>query len=137
MFFSYDINENNLGKEINFSYQQQTGETIFFNYFLPSEGFLLKLEVYTSGFNGLLNRNSSTYLNWNLDSFRNSKSQDYENRYTYLNYQDSDKKVRDLLQENVDKLGDILTSIYFKKGIIRKTSSQPESKEKILSLIHI
>ena len=96
MFFSYDINENNLGKEINFSYQQQTGETIFFNYFLPSEGFLLKLEVYTSGFNGLLNRNSSTYLNWNLDSFRNSKSQDYENRYTYLNYQDSDKKVRDL-----------------------------------------
>ena len=96
MFFSYDIGENNLGKEINFSYQQQTGETIFFNYFLPSEGFLLKLEVYTSGFNGLLNRNSSTYLNWNLDSFRNSKSQDYENRYTYLNYQDSDKKVRDL-----------------------------------------
>ena len=96
MFFSYDINENNLGKEINFSYRQQTGETIFFNYFLPSEGFLLKLEVYTSGFNGLLNRNSSTYLNWNLDSFRNSKSQDYENRYTYLNYQDSDKKVRDL-----------------------------------------
>ena len=96
MFFSYDINENNLGKEINFSYQQQTGETIFFNYFLPSEGFLLKLEVYTSGFNGLLNRNSSTYLNWNLDSFRNSKSQDYENRYTYLNYQDADKKVRDL-----------------------------------------
>ena len=96
MFFMYDVNENNLGKEINFSYQQKTGETIFFNYFLPSEGFLLKLEVYTSGFNGLLNRNSSTYLNWNLDSFRNSKSQDYENRYTYLNYQDSDKKVRDL-----------------------------------------
>ena len=96
MFFMYDVNENNLGKEINFSYQQTTGETIFFNYFLPSEGFLLKLEVYTSGFNGLLNRNSSTYLNWNLDSFRNSKSQDYENRYTYLNYQDSDKKVRDL-----------------------------------------
>ena len=43
MFFSYDLNENNLGKEINFAYQQQTGETIFFNYFLPSEGFLLKL----------------------------------------------------------------------------------------------
>ncbi len=96
MFFSYNVNESSPGKEINFSYIQESGETIFFNYFIPNKGYLLKLDVYTSGYNRLFSRNSSINLNWNLDSFKNSKSQDYENRYTYLNYQDSDKKVRDL-----------------------------------------
>tara|TARA_B100000945_G_C20418468_1_gene616425 strand:- start:1555 stop:3345 length:1791 start_codon:yes stop_codon:yes gene_type:complete len=96
MFFSYNLNESSLGKEINFSHIQPSGETIFFNYFIPNNGYLLKLDVYTSGYNRLFSRNSSINLNWNFDSFKNSKSQDYENRYTYLNYQDSDKKVRDL-----------------------------------------
>ena len=96
MFFSYSLNESNSGKEINFSYSLDSGESIFFKYFLPSEGFLLKLNVFSSDYNRLINENSEVNLYWNLDSFKNSKSQDYENRYTYLNYQDADEDVRDL-----------------------------------------
>ena len=86
MFFSYSLNESNSGKEINFSYSLDSGESIFFKYFLPAEGFLLKLNVFTSDYNRLINENSEVNLYWNFDSFKNSKSQDYENRYeTELN----------------------------------------------------
>ena len=96
LFFDYTENETNLGKEINLSYVNDSGEKMIFNYFLPKNGYLLKLKVQTIGFNNLIGRNSKIDLNWNLDSFRNSKSQDYENRYTYLNYQDKDQDVKDL-----------------------------------------
>ena len=96
IFFKYNITESDLGKEIKFSNSLESGESIFFNYFIPNQGYLTKLNVYSSGYNRLLNRNSTIYLNWNLESFKNSKSQDYENRYTYLNYQDEDNKIRDL-----------------------------------------
>ena len=96
IFFNYEITESDSGKEIKFSNSLESGESIFFNYFIPNQGYLTKLYVYSSGYNRLLNRNSTIYLNWNLESFKNSKSQDYENRYTYLNYQDEDNKIRDL-----------------------------------------
>ena len=35
IYFSYDIYDNNLGKEINFFYNNETGERITFTYFLP------------------------------------------------------------------------------------------------------
>ena len=96
LFFDYTENETSLGKEINLRYVNDSGEKMIFNYFLPKNGYLLKLKVQTIGFNNLIGRNSKIDLNWNFDSFRNSKSQDYENRYTYLNYQDKDQDVKDL-----------------------------------------
>jgi len=96
IYFSYDIYDNNLGKEINFFYNNETGERITFTYFLPNDGFLLSLDVKTFGYNKLINSNSQIDLNWSLDSFQHSKSEVYENRYTYLNYQDDDEDVRDL-----------------------------------------
>jgi len=96
IFFDYTENETNLGTELNLTYVNDSGEKMIFNYFLPKSGYLLKLKVQTIGFNNLIGRNSEVDLNWNLDSFRNSKSQDYENRYTYLNYQDKEQDVKDL-----------------------------------------
>jgi len=96
IYFSYDINDNNFGKEINFFYDHETGERITFTYLLPKNGFLLSLDVKTTGYNKLINSNSRIDLNWSLDSFQHSKSEVYENRYTYLNYQDDDEDVRDM-----------------------------------------
>ena len=96
LFYDYNIVENNSGQEINFFYEHENGEVLFFKYMLPRKGFLLKLEVQSQGYSSLLNRSSDIDLNWTLSSLKNSKSQDYENRYTYLNYQDKDQDVRDL-----------------------------------------
>ena len=96
LFYEYNIVENSSGQEINFFYEHDNGEVLFFKYILPRKGFLLKLEVQSQGYSSLLNRSSDIDLNWTLSSLKNSKSQDYENRYTYLNYQDKDQDVRDL-----------------------------------------
>ena len=96
LFYEYNIVENSSGQEINFFYEHDNGEVLFFKYMLPRKGFLLKLDVHTQGYSSLLNRSSDIDLNWTLSSLKNSKSQDYENRYTYLNYQDKDQDVRDL-----------------------------------------
>ena len=95
LFYEYNIVENSSGQEINFFYEHDNGEVLFFKYMLPRKGFLLKLDVHSQGYSSLLNR-SDIDLNWTLSSLKNSKSQDYENRYTYLNYQDKDQDVRDL-----------------------------------------
>lgn len=96
LFYEYNIVENSSGQEINFFYEHDNGEVLFFKYILPRKGFLLKLDVQSRGYSSLLNRSSDIDLNWTLSSLKNSKSQDYENRYTYLNYQDKDQDVRDL-----------------------------------------
>ena len=96
LFYEYNIVENSSGQEINFFYEHENGEVLFFKYTLPRKGFLLKLDVQSQGYSSLLNRSSDIDLNWTLSSLKNSKSQDYENRYTYLNYQDKDQDVRDL-----------------------------------------
>ena len=96
LFYEYTIVENSSGQEINFFYEHDNGEVLFFKYMLPRKGFLLKLDVQSQGYSSLLNRSSDIDLNWTLSSLKNSKSQDYENRYTYLNYQDKDQDVRDL-----------------------------------------
>ena len=96
LFYEYNIVENSSGQEINFFYEHENGEVLFFKYMLPRKGFLLKLDVHSQGYSSLLNRSSDIDLNWTLSSLKNSKSQDYENRYTYLNYQDKDQDVRDL-----------------------------------------
>ena len=96
LFYEYNIVENSSGQEINFFYEHDNGEVLFFKYMLPRKGFLLELDVHSQGYSSLLNRSSDIDLNWTLSSLKNSKSQDYENRYTYLNYQDKDQDVRDL-----------------------------------------
>ena len=96
LFYEYNIVENSSGQEINFFYEHENGEVLFFKYMLPRKGFLLKLDVQSQGYSSLLNSSSDIDLNWTLSSLKNSKSQDYENRYTYLNYQDKDQDVRDL-----------------------------------------
>ncbi len=96
LFYEYNIVENSSGQEINFFYEHENGEVLFFRYMLPRKGFLLKLDVQSQGYSSLLNSSSDIDLNWTLSSLKNSKSQDYENRYTYLNYQDKDQDVRDL-----------------------------------------
>ena len=96
LYFNFLINESSEGKEIKFFHSDQQGKSIIFNYFLPNDGFLLNLDVSITGYSQSTVRNSQIELNWSLDSYQNTKSEVYENRYTYLNYQDDSQDVRDL-----------------------------------------
>ena len=72
LFYEYNIVENSSGQEINFFYEHDNGEVLFFKYMLPRKGFLLKLDVHSQGYSSLLNRSSDIDLNCTLSSLKNS-----------------------------------------------------------------
>ena len=53
---------------------------------------MLNFEIETQGLNNIIGTNRKMDLVWNLDSRRQSRSVDYENRYTSLAYGFEEKK---------------------------------------------
>ena len=75
---------------------------IQFKYTLPKNGFKLNLEIRTEGFEDILSSDNIKF-NWQKELFRNSKSIDYENRYTQLTYAYEDDKTDNLSLSGEDK----------------------------------
>lgn len=63
-----------------------TNQYIAFIYEIPKDGFLFSMRFETQGFEGILNTTLPATLHWSTDVFRNSRSIDYENRYTELTF---------------------------------------------------
>ena len=66
---------------------------ISFLYSFPKNGHLFSLSVKTFGMRYLLNTNVGPELSWKTDVFRNSRSIDYENRYTEFTFGYEDDRV--------------------------------------------
>ena len=84
-----------------------TRQSIVFEYVFPKQGYLYTVNLITEGMQTLLNSNTPPNFTWKTDAFRNSRSIDYENRYTeftfgyeedrvdYLSLNGEDKESRD------------------------------------------
>jgi len=84
-----------------------TRQSIVFEYVFPKQGHLYTVNLITEGMQTLLNSNTPPNFTWKTDAFRNSRSIDYENRYTeftfgyeedrvdYLSLNGEDKESRD------------------------------------------
>ena len=83
--FQHSLTNNESGTELRLVHMLDDISSVEFVYFLPSKGYLFDFNVSSNN----LNVNDAK-LNWNLKSFRNSRSPTYENRYTYLNYKNDD-----------------------------------------------
>ena len=82
-------------------------QSIVFEYVFPKQGYLYTVNLITEGMQTLLNSNTPPNFTWKTDAFRNSRSIDYENRYTeftfgyeedrvdYLSLNGEDKESRD------------------------------------------
>ena len=57
-------------------------QSIVFEYDFPKQGYLYTVNLKTKGMQTLLNSSSLPNFSWKTDAFRNSRSIDYENRYT-------------------------------------------------------
>ena len=75
---------------------------IQFKYTLPKNGFKLNLEIRTEGFEDIISSDNIKF-NWQKELFRNSKSIDYENRYTQLTYAYEDDKTDNLSLSGEDE----------------------------------
>lgn len=90
LMFQHSLTNNESGTELRLVHMLDDISSVEFVYFLPSKGYLFDFNVSSNN----LNVNDAK-LNWNLKSFRNSRSPTYENRYTYLNYK-NDEDIEDL-----------------------------------------
>jgi YidC/Oxa1 family membrane protein insertase len=84
-----------------------TRQSIVFEYVFPKQGYLYTVNLKTDGMQTLLNSSTPPDFSWKTDAFRNSRSIDYENRYTeftfgyeedrvdYLSLNGEDKESRD------------------------------------------
>ena len=57
-----------------------------YTYTINDNDFVINLDIESSGFKNILDTDQEYNLVWELDALRNSKSIDYENRYSYLTF---------------------------------------------------
>ena len=64
-----------------------------YTYTINDNDYIINLDINSSGFKKILDANQDYNIVWELDAIRNSKSIDYENRYSYLTYYHDDDKI--------------------------------------------
>ena len=64
-----------------------------FEYLFPKNGYLFSLSFKGYGVDQILDQNQSPKISWKTDVFRNSRSIDYENRYTEFTFGYEDDRV--------------------------------------------
>ena len=89
IIFDSDIIERN--KKVKLTGYISDKDFIEITYNLDSDSYMLDYQLKLNGFETYSNQNDFS-ISWNKDSFRNSKSLDYENRYTALSYGFEDEK---------------------------------------------
>ena len=96
---------------------------IEFQYSLLPDSYLLDYSITSPNFQSLIDPSGLNRLEWNLKSFRNSKSVEYENRYTELTYGYENDKVNELSitgtdEEKVDEIQWISYKQHFFNSIL-------------------
>lgn len=76
-------------------------EYLLFEYNLPKDGYMLDFKIKSVGLSGFFNPTQDPELQWDLKTIRHSKSVQYENRYTRLNYKFEEDKL-DKLSDSSD-----------------------------------
>ena len=66
---------------------------VVYEYIFPKNGYMFKVNFKSVGMESLLDNNQPPKINWSTNVFRNSRSIDYENRYTELTFGYEDDRV--------------------------------------------
>lgn len=121
---NFQINENKSKKSqlVMRAFFSQDG-WIEFQYTLLPNSYLLDYSITSSNLNSFADTSELNRFEWNLKSFRNSKSVEYENRYTELTYGYENDKVNELSitgidEENVDQIQWISYKQHFFNSIL-------------------
>ena len=86
MYFLPIVNQGAEAIQIEMRATLSEEQYVSFLYTFPKEGHLFSFSVRSVGMRALLNTAIPPQLNWKTDVFRNSRSIDYENRYTEFTF---------------------------------------------------
>ena len=94
-YFDAELEQQDTTEILKLTAQAGGGMTFVIEYRIQPNSYLVDYRVRTSGMKAYL-KEQGAQLAWENQAFRNSKSLDYENRYTELSYRYRDDKVDEL-----------------------------------------
>ena len=121
---NFEINKNKSKKgKLTMRALFSQGRWIEFQYSLLPDSYLLDYSITSSNLKNFVNASNLNRLEWSLKSFRNSKSVEYENRYSELTYGYENDKVNELSitgtdEEEVDEIHWISYKQHFFNSIL-------------------
>ena len=96
LYFTPALTEVNYEKVLTLKAALSENQWIAFRYALSPNDFMLDFSILSEGMQGVINSNKAQSLIWDLKALRNSRSVEYENRYTELTYGYEGEKVNEL-----------------------------------------
>jgi len=96
LYFTPELTEVNQEKVLTLKAALNENQWIAFRYALSPNDFMVDFSILSSGMQGIINQNKPQNLSWDLKALRNSRSVEYENRYTELTYGYEGDKVNEL-----------------------------------------
>jgi len=85
-YFEPSLSRKNSKQVITFKALISEGKYLSFIYEISPDDFMIKFKIQSQGLYSILDQNEPNKLSWQMKAFRNSKSVEYENRYTELTY---------------------------------------------------
>lgn len=96
LYFSSEIQTQNNLQVLVLKAALSENQWIAFRYTLRPSDFMIDFAIQSQGMQTIIDQNITQELSWDLIAFRNSRSIEYENRYTELTYGYEGEKVNEL-----------------------------------------
>jgi len=96
LYFTPELTKVNNEKVLTLKAALSENQWIALRYGLSPNDFMVDFSILSNGMEGIINQNKAQNLSWDLKALRNSRSVEYENRYTELTYGYEGEKVNEL-----------------------------------------
>ena len=96
LYFIPVVEKSNTSEVITLKAALNESQWIGFRYELPSNDLMVDFTILSQGMESVINPTIPQRFRWDLKAFRNSRSVEYENRYTELTFGYEDEKVDEL-----------------------------------------
>ncbi|MAI27965.1 MAG: membrane protein insertase YidC [Flavobacteriales bacterium] len=110
--FDSEVNNSNISSEIILRAKISSNGNIKFKYVLPKDGYRFRFEIRINDVDQVLDKSVPIDFSWEMNSLRNSKSAQYEDRYTFMSYKNDKNKYNSLWYSESENLKEIFWISY-------------------------
>jgi len=103
LFFEPTLSNSGNNQVLSMKAKVATNRYLEYRYEIKPNDYLVDFTIRSQDLNGIINSSQPIHLEWKLKGIRNSKSIQYENRYTRLTYNHEDGKISKLSEGSDDE----------------------------------
>ena len=110
--FDSKVTNSKISSEIFLRAKISSNGNIDFKYVLPKDGYRFRFEIRINDVDQVLDKSVPIDFSWEMNSLRNSKSAQYEDRYTFMSYKNDKNKYNSLWYSERENLKEIFWISY-------------------------